>query len=264
MGRHVGRVRSLLTVALLVALGFMLCEAQPVSASSVGVSPVHIYFTRSSPSALLTISNEGQESISFSLSAYAWSQGESGEIKLTPTSDIIFFPALLTLSPGEARNIRLGTELQPTNIEQTYRILLDELPPAQTGHPNPSMEVRVLSEISIPIFLVPDKPRLQADLSGISLHKNKLAFQLNNTGLVHILPSVTVAAIGSSGSLVYRVGPQQIWYVLAAGSRIVTVSLPAKPCAKVRELTISLELDSNTNSLTMTKSLPTIAGACAP
>jgi fimbrial chaperone protein len=257
-------VRLIRAAGLIVALGLMLFKAQPALASSIGVSPVHIYFSRSSTSALLTLSNEGKESVSFSLSAYAWSQGESGEIKLTPTSDIIFFPAFLALAPGESRNIRLGTELQPTDVERSYRILVNELPPAQTGHANPSMEVRVLSEISIPVFLEPDKPRLQADVSGLRLYKNKLSFQLNNTGSVHILPTVAVSALDTSGGVVYKVAPQQIWYALAAGSRTVSVSLPSKMCAKVRMLSISVELHSNVNSLAMTKNLSTAVGACGP
>jgi fimbrial chaperone protein len=249
---------------LFVALGLVLFIVQPALASSVGVSPVHIYFSRSSSSALLTVSNEGKESVSFSLSAYAWSQSASGEIKLAPTSDIIFFPAFLALAPGESRNVRLGTELQPTDVEQTYRILVNELPPAQTGHANPGMEVRVLSQISVPIFLEPEKPHIQADLTGFGLHKSTLAFQLDNTGSVHVLPLVAVTAFDSSGGVVYKVGPQQVWYALAAGSRRVTVPLPDKLCAKVRTLSISVQLNSSVNSVAMTKNLPTAAGACGP
>lgn len=249
---------------LSVALGLTLFAAQPALASSVGVSPVHIYFSRSSSSALLTLSNEGKESVSFSLSAYAWKQGEAGEIRLTPTSDIIFFPAFLALSPGESRNIRLGTELQPAETEQTYRILVNELPPAQTGHAIPGMQVRVLSQISIPVFLEPDKPHIQADLTGVSLQKSQLAFQLNNTGSVHVLPVVAVTAFDGSGGVVYKIGPQQDWYALAAGSSSVTVPLPVKMCAKVRRLSISVELNSNASSVAMTKDLPTAAGACGP
>ena len=257
-------MRWIRTAGLIVALGLMLFGTQPALASSVGVSPVHIYFSRSSKSALLTLSNEGKESVSYSLSAYAWSQGDSGEIKLIPTSDIIFFPASLALSPGEARIIRLGTELQATNVEQSYRILVNELPPAQTGRANPGMEVRVLSQISIPLFLEPDKPNVQADLTGMSLHKSKITFRLNNTGSVHVLPIVAITALDGSGAVVYKVGPQQVWYALAAGSRAVTVSLPAKTCAKVRTLSISVALNANMDSLPVTKTLSTAAGACGP
>jgi fimbrial chaperone protein len=247
---------------MFVALSLALIVVQPASANSVGVSPVHIYFSRGTQSALLTLSNEGKESVTYSLGAYSWSQGEWGEIKLTPTSDIIFFPAVLALSPGESRNIRLGTELQPTDVEQTYRILVNELPPAQTGHANTGMEVRVLSQISVPIFLEPEKPQIQADLSKITLQKSMLAFQLNNTGSVHVLPVVAVTAFDSSGGVIYKLGPQHVWYALAAGSRRVTVPLPGKMCAQVRMLSISVELNSNMNSLAVTKNLSTAAGAC--
>ena len=49
-------------------------------------------------------------------------------IELAPTQDVVFFPALLTLKPGEERRIRVGSTAAPGSIEKTYRIFVEELP----------------------------------------------------------------------------------------------------------------------------------------
>jgi len=250
---------SALALSMIAALGLVVGKAEPAMASNIAVSPVNIYLARAGASALLTLTNQGSDSISFSVHTYSWTQGESGEIDLAPTSDIIFFPTLLTIAPGESRNIRLGTELQPGSIEKTYRIVLDELPAARTAQTHPAMQVRVLTRLSIPIFLTPVQTHVQADVSDVAVSKGVLSVRVDNPGTEHIVPSMSVIGLGASGETTYSLGPHQLWYILAGGVRNVNVPLPSKPCAKVRTVQIVVHVDS----LVVKKSVSTPSGACA-
>ncbi|MBV8163409.1 MAG: molecular chaperone [Candidatus Eremiobacteraeota bacterium] len=257
MGSPSGRSTSALLLGYIVALGFALGKAEPASAANIAVSPVNIDLARAGQSALLTLTNVGGTGVTYSLGVYSWDQGESGVMQLAKTGDIIFFPEILPLRPGERRNVRLGTELAPGDVEKTYRLVLDELPAAHTTQRGP--EVRVLTRITIPVFLAPVSSHERVDVSDIALRKGIMAFRITNTGNVHVQPRLTVTAHDAGRRVVYDLGPQTIWYILANGYRDVKVTLPAKTCASVRSLGLSVEM----GALVIKREVSTPVGACA-
>ena len=57
------------------------------------------------------------------ISVFCVATRSAGEMALQPTTDIVFFPALFTLTPAEERSIRVGSRVTSTaDVEQTYRI----------------------------------------------------------------------------------------------------------------------------------------------
>ena len=78
-------------------------------AATFSVNPTQIFLTGKSGSALLTLRNDSSELLRFQLSAFSWQQSASGELQLGPTKDVVFFPALLSLKPGEERRVRIGS-----------------------------------------------------------------------------------------------------------------------------------------------------------
>src|SRR6187549_4182240 len=94
--------------ALLITILGLVLQAENVAASAFKVTPVRVTFSGPS-STLLTLRNDSEESLRFQISAFAWSQDAQGGIQLGSTEDISFFPALLTLKPGEERKVRVAT-----------------------------------------------------------------------------------------------------------------------------------------------------------
>ncbi|MBV8164923.1 MAG: molecular chaperone [Candidatus Eremiobacteraeota bacterium] len=256
MGSRSGRRTSALLLGYIVALGFAFGKAESASAANIAISPVNIDLARAGQSALLTLTNVGGTTVTYSLGAYAWDQGESGVMQLAKTADIIFFPEMLQLGPGERRNVRIGTELAPGAVEKTYRLVLDELPAPQTSQRGP--EVRVLTRITIPVFLAPVLSHAQADVNEVAVHKGAMAFRITNAGNVHVQPRLTVTAHDANHHVIYDLGPQTIWYILASGFRDVKVTLPTKTCASVRSLLLSVEMDT----LVIKREVATPLGAC--
>ena len=246
-----GRIRPIAAVALL-----MLGSASGAAAATFTVNPTQIFLSGKTTTALLTLRNDSDESLRFQLTAFAWQQTPSGEMTLTPTRDVVFFPALLTLEPKAERRIRVGTTVTAAAQERTYRIFVEELPQADGPKAN---AVRVLTKMGIPIFIRPAKEIATADLRDLALRAGSLRFSLDNRGSVHFVPQrVVVRAAGASGERLAE-HEMKAWYILAGGRREFEVAAPAEQCARVASLSVEVEFDTNV----LKESLQTPGGTCA-
>lgn len=240
MPKPISRGRSLLWALLAALLGLALFQAKEARASTFDVNPIRVTLSPRASSGLVTVRNTSAESLRFQVSAFTWRQSVGGEMELLKTSDIVFFPAMLSLKPGESRNIRVGTLASFGDIEKTYRIFVEELPPAS---PNLTNSIRVLTRFGIPVFLEANKPSAAPRIEGMSLLGRRLSFSLKNAGNTHFLTQlVRVQALGpDGGSLMEKELPA--WYVLAGGARSYAFDLPASACGAER-LVVSIKSDA--------------------
>jgi fimbrial chaperone protein len=115
---------------------FFLCvltRAGVAPAGTFQVNPIRITFSPKSSSALLTVRNDSTEKIRFQVGVFEWDQTPQGEMLLNSTDDLIFYPNLLAIDPGEERNIRVGTNKFIVASEKSYRIFVEELPPVENS-----------------------------------------------------------------------------------------------------------------------------------
>ncbi len=251
-----------LRVVSLLALGVGLSYAERAGASAFNVKPTQVYLSTKAPSALFSVRNESAEALRFQLSVFVWDQTTKGEMRLAPTQDIVFFPALLTLGPGEERKIRVGSTVPGGTVEKSYRIFVEELPPAvkakEAGKGGP--QIKVLMRMGVPIFFQPANPAAAGQIEAKTLRSDKLAFEVKNTGNVHFqVRQARVRGLGpSKESLFERTVPG--WYVLAGGSRVFEVQAPRNICAKTKSLAFVVE----TEQATLQSELDTRTGICGP
>lgn len=255
-----GRMRFVLTAFLLAGVLLAGPGARPAAAATFSVSPTQIALAGRTRSALLTIRNESTDTLRFQLSAFTWQQNPAGEMQLQATEQIVFFPALFTLAPGEERRIRIGSPAAAvTEREQTYRIFVEELPPVRAAGSGAS-GVRVLTKMGIPIFLRPAKEHASATLGAPQVRGRAVTFSLSNTGAVHFVPRRVVARfVDDSGSTVSEL-PLTGWYVLAGGRRDYEVSVPATACTRVSSVVIEAELPF----ATLSERADMVSGVCGP
>ena len=98
-------------VALIGAFGLALTgQTDSAFASVFNVAPTKIVLTADQSSTLLTITNDSDKIIRFQLTVFTWDQNDDGSMKLTPTTDIVIYPPMLSLAAKEVRRIRLGTQ----------------------------------------------------------------------------------------------------------------------------------------------------------
>ena len=243
-------------IAGLVGLAVPAPEAR---AASLSVNPTQIRLSPRAPSALLTLRNEGTAAIRVQVSVHAWAQRLTGEMDLNPTTDIVFFPSMLTLEPGQARTIRIGTTASFTQREQAYRMFVEELPSPNAPGTDASA-VRMYTRLGIPIFLEPETVRTEAALSDVRLQGDTLTFRLRNTGTWHFIPdTVVVRGSGPRGEVVLDRNLTG-WYVLAGTAREFTVTFDSNECGVVRALAI----EARVGHLELKEQLATPRGTCRP
>jgi fimbrial chaperone protein len=247
MGR---RLLTILTVAWLWGGP----QAGAATAATFTVDPTQIFLSGRAGSVLLTLRNESTESLRFQLSVFAWSQDASGQMQLEPTEDIVFFPSLLTLKPGETRRVRVGSATTPAAREKTYRIFVEELPPVERVTDG----VRVLTKMGIPIFVRPAKEVATASLHDLRQQDGTLRFTLTNSGTVHVVPQ-SIKVRGLAGSSTAFEQDVNGWYVLAGGRRDFDTAFPKNACAQVT----SIEVDVQFGSGMLHERLQTPNGACS-
>lgn len=193
-----------------------------------------------SSSALLTVRNDSPEKVRFQVGVFEWDQTPQGEMLLNPTDDLIFYPNLLAIEPGEERNIRVGSNKSIVASEKSYRIFVEELPPVEKSDHS---GIRILTKMGIPVFVQPAKHLVQGQVVDAKIGATEFAFEIRNAGNVHFFPrSIRVQGNGPEGGTIL-VNQLQPWYILPGGVRKYSVEIPQEDCRKLQSLTVEVELE---------------------
>lgn len=246
-----GPGRSLLP-ALLAAC--VLIGGGTIQAGSFGILPVQIFLSPKSPNTVVSLHNQDQEALRLQFSAYVWEQDASGGIQLTPTGDVVFYPRLLSIPPGEKRNVRVGVAAGTfAEKERTYRLLVQELGPVARRE---ERRIRMLTRLSLPVFLQPSTPQVNAQIENVAIARQRLRLSVRNIGNVHVQAlAVRVTREAGGESLVET--KTLASYVLAGGTREFELALPEGRCAEVDGAVV--EVQTRQGSLQQRVALPTAA-----
>ncbi|MDI1238537.1 MAG: fimbria/pilus periplasmic chaperone [Polaromonas sp.] len=141
--RKLARFGALATGALALLLG------TAASAQSLTVLPVNIEMAPQQMATTLTVVNQGDTETSVQIRAFKWMQPDGNE-ELTPSDEVLVSPPIATIAPGATQIVRLVLRRAPQDREATYRILLDQIPPAAAPG-----TVRIALRLSIPVFAAP-------------------------------------------------------------------------------------------------------------
>jgi fimbrial chaperone protein len=218
------------------------------AASSFTVNPIKITLSDQERSTLLTVQNQSSEPLRFQVSVNGWAQSPSGEMQLSETKDIVVFPSILTLAPGEQRKLRVGAAVATPPSEKSYRIFVEELPPLQSMKKATTSQVRVLTKMGVPVFVAPTGAAAKAAVDNLSLAAGKVAFDLKNAGTAHFVAGkIVVRALGAAGEEVHSAEVQG-WYILAGTARHFEVPLPRPACGKAKSVRVDVEFDKGAAS----------------
>lgn len=160
------------------------------------------------------------------------------------------------MEPGAQRNLRVGNKNSIVLNEQSYRIIVEELP---SNTKLQGAGVRIVTRMSIPIFIKPAKAEVKNLIERIALRGTSVTFDIRNYGNIHIQPrELRIKGTGTDGSVqLDRKIPG--WYILAGGQREYRLDVAKSECGKIKDLTVEVDMDPQPFKETV--SVP--AGSCA-
>ena len=136
-------------VRFIFAVAIVLAAQMSSRAGSLQIEPVLIDVAAPGAASTVSLRNDGATPINAQIRIFRWSQVD-GKEKLEPTEDVVASPPAMTMAPKTnyvARIVRVTK--RPVSGEESYRVLIDQLPAPAQQHGN---TVNLLMRYSIPVF----------------------------------------------------------------------------------------------------------------
>ncbi len=208
-------------------------------ASSLQVTPVRIQVDLPAAASTVTVSNPGDTPLAAQLRVFKWMRS-GGKDTLAPTKDVVASPPLAKLAPGQPYVVRIiRVSKAPLNGEETYRLLVDEIPDLRASVP--SFGPRFAIRQSIPVFFT--DPAAAPKLSWAATVRNgKLLLTARNEGGRRVRISALNVTNESGASLGF--GENFIGYVFGRSSEQWTAAAPKKGFAPGGTITILAQGDN--------------------
>ena len=219
-----------------------LAGAARVEASNYTIDKTRIELTKEQTSEVITVQNRSTEPLRLQVTGFRWTQAAGDPMVLDPTDEIVFFPTVLLLEPGQSRRVRIGYLGTPSSRERTYRIILEELPPAPTGA---NSVVRVLTRLNVPVFVDAARPSPSPRVGAVAREGATVIVPVHNDGSSHVMiEAVAVSAVDAQGR---RLFSQEVsgWYVLAGSANVFHVGLP-EGCGQASTFQIAVRTTAQT------------------
>ena len=207
----------------LTAAAALLILAAPglAAAGSLQVTPVTIDLNGGRKSATLTLTNVDSAPVNVQARVFRWTR-EGGKERLEPTTDVVASPPATRMAPGAVQTIRVvRVSNTPARAEESYRILIDELPDPERQRAG---EVAMVLRQSIPIFFTQraGSPKVTWRVEPAASGHELVA---RNTGARRLRLADLQLKSGTGGVVFSQ--PGLSGYVLAGGEMRWSVSLPA-------------------------------------
>jgi len=245
-------LRPLLVVLFWVA-------ALPADAGEYSVSPMRLDFDRDARSGVVTLKNVGSDRLSFQLRAMEWKQDDVGKDVYVDTSDIIFFPRILTIEPSEERIIRVGVKVIPAAEERAFRLFIEKLPEVSSEPIIPGSHLNIIFRFALPIFVEPAVHQPKGEIASATLAKGEVTLVLKNLGNEHyrVDDGVVIKGVTGQGDQVFNhTFPDR--YVLAGITKRYVTTIPPATCDELA----TLEVSAKTEQFTLAQSLKVDAAMC--
>ncbi|WP_274426587.1 fimbrial biogenesis chaperone [Chelativorans sp. YIM 93263] len=207
-----------------------------VLAASLRVAPVVLDLKAPTAASTIRVWNEGSRSTNVQVRAFRWSQRD-GEDVYEATNDVVASPPITSLPPGGENLIRIvRTTKRPVQAEESYRIVVDELPdPSRRQNGTVVMVVRH----SIPVFFGPAETTGPNPLWSVRRVQGGYQVVVRNTGTQRL--KVSNLALSDNGRVLAR-KDGLVGYVL--GNATASWDVPGNSSGSPSGGTITISADS--------------------
>ncbi len=218
----------LLLKVMFVFFALILIFPQISLAGQFSVSPIKVTLDQGNRSGVIHVFNEEQSPLQVQMKAFLWTQDKEGKDQYTETSDILFFPKMITVMPNTERIIRLGMQNFPKDREKTYRLFVEEIPLRIRDVTDSQVQVAV--RFGVPIFVHPPKNTKEGAIEEMALGQGKLSVLVRNTGNAHfVIQSLMIRGADQSGQELFS-RELSGWYLLSGSTRRYSTDIPIAIC----------------------------------
>ena len=226
-------MRFLLTFARMSAWLASLALTFAATAADFSVTPIRAELLPGAMSETITVSNDSPSRLRVSVKLMKWTQDATGKDVYTASTDLVYFPRVMDIEPGASRLIRVGTKAPSQGAERTYRLFIEEAPPAASSAPT---AVTFYFRFGVPVFVPPPGGAAQPEVLEPQLHKGKLSLVVRNTGNAHFRAAKVTFTDGAAWT--YEAPG---WYSLAGASRTYETTLPPEVCRQAKVISVRVE-----------------------
>jgi len=140
------------TLTMLAAAAVFLSPAAASAQAALRVQPLSVDVVSPSQASAITLQNNGPEVVSVQLRVFEWTQVD-GQDRFLPTNDVVASPPVARIAPGSNYTIRIARTVgaAAAGAEKSYRLWVDELPPALPSR-DEGGEVDVRLRFDLPVF----------------------------------------------------------------------------------------------------------------
>lgn len=136
-------------LAVLGALAILAASGVSAKATSLRAAPTTLELVAPDSAAVLNLRNEGERSINVQVRVFRWTQ-QDGVDRFETTTAVVASPPATSLKPGADYVVRvLRVSKAPIEGEESYRVIVDELPDAARRR---NGTVTMVLRHSIPVF----------------------------------------------------------------------------------------------------------------
>lgn len=218
------RLPNAVRAALAIAALWGALAWAPALAAGLQVTPTILTLQAKQRADGLWLSNTGSKPLQAQVRVFRWVQ-DSHEERFEATRALAISPPMLELAPGArqlVRVIRLGA---PPAAEESYRLIVDELPPGdheQTGG------LQFVLRYSVPVFLAPagDAPSAPELRARLSFEGGQPRLSVHNRGSQHAQLADLVFVDAQGGR--HPIGSGLLGYALAGQGMRWTLAAPAE------------------------------------
>jgi fimbrial chaperone protein len=177
-------LRRFPVLRVLAATGLWLAATLAAQAASLQVAPTSVQLTAEETAQGLWLSNSGDTPLQAQVRVFRWRQHE-GEDLLDASDRIAISPPMLQLAPHSRQLVRIiRLDDAPRTTEDTYRVLVDELPSPDAGAGN-AAGLQFVLRYSVPIFVKPAAAAAPSLQARVIRDADAPALEVMNQGTEH-------------------------------------------------------------------------------
>lgn len=190
-----------------------LAAAGGAEAASLRIMPVTLSFAAPAAAGSLTLSNGDAKPINVQARVFRWRQAD-GKETLEETKDVVVSPPFAKVAAGGNYTIRvLRLNKQPVAAEESYRVLIDQLPEPGAAK---DQTVKLLLRYSIPVFFATANPPKPAAEWTMRRQGDRYVLAVANKGGSHI--KLADVELVDAGGKTTQVTDGLLGYVLGGSS----------------------------------------------